>query len=162
MSSAEILAELPKLKAEERKQVFQRLCELQEADLLHGVGPTEEEKKLLDEAEGILAWAVKGAVRWYAEGLARPPEVNEAVATWRAESDPLRDFLEEHCDLKPDLWCLSGDLWKAYEDWAESSGVDPLSRTAFNGRLRDMGLKAGRRKEDGKTKRSIEGITLLG
>ena len=50
MSSAEILAQLPKLEAEERTQVFQRLCELQEADLLHGVGPTEEEKKLLDEA----------------------------------------------------------------------------------------------------------------
>jgi hypothetical protein len=50
MSSAEILAELPKLKAEERNQVFQRLCELQEADLLRGVGPTDQEKRLLDEA----------------------------------------------------------------------------------------------------------------
>jgi hypothetical protein len=50
MSKAEILAELPNLKAEERTQVFQRLCELQEDDLLHGVGPTAEEKKLLDEA----------------------------------------------------------------------------------------------------------------
>jgi hypothetical protein len=50
MSKTEILAELPKLKAEERSQVFQRLCELQEEDLLRGVGPTEVEKKLLDEA----------------------------------------------------------------------------------------------------------------
>ena len=50
MSKAEILAELPKLEAEERTQVFERLCELQERDLLHGVGPTAEEKRLLDEA----------------------------------------------------------------------------------------------------------------
>ena len=50
MSKAEILAELPKLKADERTQVFERLCELQERDLLHGLGPTAEEKKLLDEA----------------------------------------------------------------------------------------------------------------
>jgi hypothetical protein len=50
MSKTEILAELPKLKAEERTQVFQRLCELQEDALLHGIGPTETEKKLLDEA----------------------------------------------------------------------------------------------------------------
>jgi hypothetical protein len=50
MSKAEILAELPKLKAEERTQVLQRLCELQEQDLLNGVGPTAEEKRLLDEA----------------------------------------------------------------------------------------------------------------
>jgi hypothetical protein len=44
VSNAEILAQLPKLKAEERAQVYQRLCELQEQDLLHGIGPTEEEK----------------------------------------------------------------------------------------------------------------------
>jgi hypothetical protein len=50
MSKAEILAELPKLKAEERKQVFERLCELQEEDLLHGVGPTPDEKRLLEAA----------------------------------------------------------------------------------------------------------------
>jgi hypothetical protein len=50
MSNAEILAELPKLKAEERAQVFERLCQLQEQDLLQGIGPTDEEKKLLDDA----------------------------------------------------------------------------------------------------------------
>jgi hypothetical protein len=50
MNKAEILAELPKLKAEERRQIYQRLCELQEQDLLKGSGPSEEEKILLDEA----------------------------------------------------------------------------------------------------------------
>ena len=50
MSKAEILAELPKLKAEERTQVFERLCELQERDLLERQGPTPEEKELLDQA----------------------------------------------------------------------------------------------------------------
>ena len=50
MSSAEIMAQLPRLKAEERRQLFERLCELQEQDLLSGVGPTPDEKRLLDEA----------------------------------------------------------------------------------------------------------------
>ena len=50
MSKAEILAELPKLKAEERRQIYQRLCELQEQDLLTGSEPSEEEKRLLDSA----------------------------------------------------------------------------------------------------------------
>jgi hypothetical protein len=50
MSKAEILAELPKLKAAERTQVFERLCELQERDLLQGHGPTPDEKRLLDQA----------------------------------------------------------------------------------------------------------------
>ncbi len=50
MSKAEILAGLSTLEPDEREQVFQRLCELQEKDLLEGVGPSSEEKKLLDEA----------------------------------------------------------------------------------------------------------------
>jgi len=50
MTKADILTELPKLKPEERMQIFQRLCELQEDDILQGVGPISAEKKLLDEA----------------------------------------------------------------------------------------------------------------
>ena len=38
------------LKAEDRIQVFQRLCELQENDLLQGIGPSDEDRKLLDSA----------------------------------------------------------------------------------------------------------------
>jgi hypothetical protein len=50
MSKAEILVELPKLEAEERRQIYQRLCELQEQDLLSGGEPSDEEKRLLDAA----------------------------------------------------------------------------------------------------------------
>ena len=50
MSKAEILAELPKLEAEDRRQVFARLCELQEQDLLQGIGPTDQEMAVLDKA----------------------------------------------------------------------------------------------------------------
>ena len=48
MSKTEILAELPKLKAADRAEVFARLCELQEADVLHAAEPSAEERKLLD------------------------------------------------------------------------------------------------------------------
>jgi len=48
MNKAEILQELPKLRSDERQDIFARLCELEERDLLNGVGPTAEEKTLLD------------------------------------------------------------------------------------------------------------------
>jgi hypothetical protein len=48
MSKAEILSELPKLGPEDRRQILQRLCE--DADLVKGVGPTDQERKLLDAA----------------------------------------------------------------------------------------------------------------
>ena len=50
MSQAEILAELPKLRADERNQLIQKLCELQEDDILRGQAPDPIEKKLLDDA----------------------------------------------------------------------------------------------------------------
>jgi putative addiction module component (TIGR02574 family) len=47
MSKAEILAELPKLELEDRREIFERICEMEERDLLAG-GATSEEKALLD------------------------------------------------------------------------------------------------------------------
>jgi hypothetical protein len=81
MSKAEILAELPKLKAEERTQVFERLCELQERDLLEGQGPTPEGQRLLDRA---LAEFERDGQR--GRTLARrvaPPSVVAPAVTWR-------------------------------------------------------------------------------
>ena len=51
MSKVEILAELPKLGAEDRREIFDLICEMEERDL-RGLGATPEEKAMLDgEAE---------------------------------------------------------------------------------------------------------------
>jgi putative addiction module component (TIGR02574 family) len=47
MSKMEILAELPKLKLADRREIFDRICEIEENDLLTG-GATDEEKAMLD------------------------------------------------------------------------------------------------------------------
>jgi len=48
MSKMEILAELPKLELADRREIFDRICEIEEHDLLNGGGATAEEKALLD------------------------------------------------------------------------------------------------------------------
>jgi len=48
MSKAEILKELPKLLPDDRRQIFETLCDLQERDLINGQSPSPEEKALLD------------------------------------------------------------------------------------------------------------------
>ncbi len=48
MSKSDILQELPKLALEDRREIFDRICELEESDLLKGGEPTAEEKVLLD------------------------------------------------------------------------------------------------------------------
>lgn len=48
MSKMEILAELPRLGLEDRREIFERIGELEEGELLNGGNPTAEEKALLD------------------------------------------------------------------------------------------------------------------
>lgn len=50
MSKAEILEQLPKLTPVDRSQLFARLAELHEADLISSETPTADERKILDEA----------------------------------------------------------------------------------------------------------------
>ena len=50
MSKAEILNDLPRLSPSDRSQVFARLAELHEADLLSGYEPSPAERQALDAA----------------------------------------------------------------------------------------------------------------
>jgi putative DNA primase/helicase len=118
--------------------------------------------KLLAEAEGILAWIVRGAVQWCSQGLSRPPEISGAVADWRDSSDPLQDFLKEECQLKPDAHCLIAELWEAYEFWCMQEQTECLARPDFNARLESLGCIRDRQKIDGKQVRIWKGVCLAG
>ncbi len=50
MSKAQILEELPRLSVSDRSQLFARLAEIHETDLLEGGAPTPAERQALDEA----------------------------------------------------------------------------------------------------------------
>ena len=50
MSTAQILDELTKLTVSDRSELFARLSELHEADLLEGGAPSAAERQALDEA----------------------------------------------------------------------------------------------------------------
>ena len=50
MSTTRILEELPRFTVSDRSQLFARLAELHEADLLSGGAPTPAEQQALDEA----------------------------------------------------------------------------------------------------------------
>jgi putative DNA primase/helicase len=111
--------------------------------------------KLLAEAEGVLAWCVAGAKRWYAEGLGKPAAVADAVDGWRDDMNTLGPFLEEMCELRPDdseAWVKVSEMWKAYTDWAERNDEKrPLSRQALAAQLESRGVVAGKR-DEGRTR----------
>ena len=64
MSKAQILEELPRLTAGDRSQLFARIAELHEADLLAGGVPTPAERQALDEALDEFAQARNPGEPW--------------------------------------------------------------------------------------------------
>ena len=84
--------------------------------------------KLALELPGILAWAVGGAVEWYAGGLRAPALVSTQTAAYQREQDPLDGFLSAACDLRPDYRAGGGELAAAYNKWADSQKYGPRDR----------------------------------
>jgi putative DNA primase/helicase len=94
----------------------------------------------------ILAWAVQGCLAWQREGLGVPPAVETATRELREEMDPLKDFFEDCCILKPEAWVLTADLRQAYETWARERGEAFVLRgRQFTDRLKARSLVPERR-----------------
>jgi len=98
----------------------------------------EQDSNLFDklklEAPGILAWLVEGAVRYYAEGIKKPLVVENAIAAYRAECDPLGQFLSENYDPDPKGKVVTSILYSEYVSWNRQMGLETPSQNAF-GRL---------------------------
>jgi putative DNA primase/helicase len=84
-------------------------------------------RRLLEEREGIFAWAVAGAVEWYKRGLQDPAVIVEGTREYRETSDPLTGFFEHTAqaanpitptDSGNDL-TVGSVLWDSYIEWAD-------------------------------------------
>jgi putative DNA primase/helicase len=86
--------------------------------------------KLLEEAQGILAWAVRGLIAWHARHLNVdvPVEVLAAGAQYREDMDFFKHFLE---DLPADqVWGLQ-DMQEAYTEWSKTNRAKRLNAIQF-------------------------------
>ena len=97
-------------------------------------------QKLKTEASGILAWLVRGAMKWYAEGgLIAPDSVKLATSSYQAEMDPLADFIDDRCVRIPDARTSKEDLWQTYKEWTKDNHIShPLGRNQLGERIASM------------------------
>jgi putative DNA primase/helicase len=105
------------------------------------------------ELPGILAWAVRGAQRYYANGrhLPTPAVFQTASNNYRGAQDHLRGFLEACCELDADATVSSESLRNAYLAWTRDDGRTPLDwQTGIAAGLHDLGI---RRERLGKARR---------
>lgn len=100
--------------------------------------------KLRDEAQGILAWLVRGCLYWQEEGLETPAEVTAAIAEYRYEMDALAEFIDDRCLVAPGLNVTAREIYSAYCGWAEESGLkekETMKQRTFGICLGERGFK---------------------
>lgn len=102
--------------------------------------------KLLAEGEGILAWAVHGAVEWYQRGtLGDPDVIREATADYRATSNALDGFFPGMYETDPAgaTIVLGQALYADYLEWADEEHLaqrEVWTRRAFFGAMEERGF----------------------
>lgn len=102
------------------------------------------DKKLMAESQGIAAWAVRGAVRWFAEGLADPECISAATREYKETSDALAGFFPGALVRDDGARMDGAEAYNAYRDWCEAEGLpskEVWSRRAFYGALEERGIQ---------------------
>lgn len=114
------------------------------------------DKKLMAEAQGIAAWAVRGAVEWFANGLQDPEEITTASREYRETSDALVGFFPGVYEKDEDSSVPGADAYNAYREWCEAEGLpskEVWTRRAFYDGMEERQVSR---------KKTNKGITLVG
>ncbi|MGX9901675.1 DNA primase family protein [Arthrobacter sp. SA17] len=96
---------------------------------------------------GILAWIVRGAAIYAANGLQEPDMVRTATQQYAEDVDTVGLFLEDACIQGAAASHMSvpvATLRNAYEKWCADCGETPLKGRAFTAQLVRHGVEAGR------------------
>jgi len=112
--------------------------------------------KLKEEAPGIMAWLVRGCLRWQEKGLNPPQTVIEATGDYKSEEDDIATFISGCCDLRDKAETKASVLYKAYKTWAEIETGEVMS-------LRKFGTNVKKRLDSYKSRSGVFylGISLL-
>jgi putative DNA primase/helicase len=94
-----------------------------------------------EEGSGILNWLLDGWRIWAERGLRLPDTVRRATDSYRADNDPLADFLESCVYHAEGDSIQAGPLHARYIVWCQSNGKDAVSQTRFGKILKEKGYR---------------------
>lgn len=113
------------------------------------------------ELPGVLAWAVRGAVAWYKEGLHYPGEVRSATSEYRAEENPLGEWIDVHLQPSDRGMVPLEQATQSYVSWCMKQGLRYVDRKDFMRALEKAGYHIGRASGRGSA-RVVQGASLQG
>ena len=112
--------------------------------------------KLKEEAPGILAWMVRGAVEWHQTGLQVPESLVAIRDNIRRDMDPLAQFLDDACLPGGAFETTSAALHAAFALWGQRHGVSHMDGRSFGKALAKRGHRS--RKSNGRM--VVQGLKL--
>ena len=117
------------------------------------------------ELPGIFIWAIKGLHRLRMQkAFTFSQVIDEAIASYRQEVNPTREFLLETCQLatNPSTSISSSFLYSLYRKWMEEHGNQPTAATAFGREIHRVFPTVNReRKTDGDRGYRYLGLKLV-
>lgn len=97
--------------------------------------PKFRSEVLRAEHEGILRWAVEGAMAFVRDGLNPTGKVIEATDEYKRSQDKIGQFLNEECTLNPTERTQVKVLLDRFNEWSEGMGFQRIGRTTFKEEL---------------------------
>jgi putative DNA primase/helicase len=95
------------------------------------------DKRLMREIEGVLAWAIRGCLKWQQSGLCVPQVITDATAKYRQDEDIIGHFIAECAEKNSMESTRTSDGYRIYREWALESGYKPLGKQRFNEQMED-------------------------
>jgi putative DNA primase/helicase len=118
-----------------------------------------------ESLEGVLAWAVEGAIKWHAlgaSGLATPDAVTASTQRHRDDLDFVGSWLAECTEPAPAHWVSSGEMYRSYRTWCVDNGVEMKKQRSFTLSLKYKGYLVNVQKWVNSTsQRGIVGLRLI-
>lgn len=88
------------------------------------------------EADGILAWAVRGWLDYVKQGdLYLAPSIVKATEDYQREQDVLGAFLEDECDVERSHSVAKRNLYAAYKTWTTDKTLYTKNEREFGSEL---------------------------
>lgn len=97
--------------------------------------------KLKAEWEGILQWALDGALQYQETGLAPPDAVTQATQEYFSDQDIFTQWVDECCEVGRECWEMPSLLFASWQAYAHAANLAPGSRPSFKERLTSAGFE---------------------
>lgn len=90
-----------------------------------------DKRIIAEELEGVLAWMVRGAIKWAKDGLQIPQSVEDERLGYKQETDIVGRWIEENLDKKEGARTAAVELYRDFQKFCESLGMHPMSEFAL-------------------------------